>query len=117
MIKKKLLCSALSLALLISGCGSAASSTTAVERNMPAAAAEETTPGETNAEEISAAESSAVTEDTAAADEPGTPEAALLETLSQWSFVFTCGVGAWQTFVEIEKDGTLKGDFSDQNAG
>ena len=40
MIKKKLLCSALSLALLISGCGSAASSTTAVERNMPAAAAE-----------------------------------------------------------------------------
>ena len=141
MIKKKLLCSALSLALLISGCGSAASSTTAVERNMPAAAAEETnapeetTPEETTTEETSAEESSVAPEDTAAADEPGTPEdvlaeitednaaeagspeAALLETLSQWSFVFTSGVGAWQTYVEIEKDGTLKGEFSDQNAG
>ena len=138
MINKKLLCSALSLALLVTGCGSAASSTTAADKNIPAdtAAAAEASSGaeESSAAESSAAEQSEAPADEAVADVPGTPEeetapaaeqaaeevapeAALMETLSQWSFIFTSGVGAWQTSLDIGKDGTLTGEFTDQNAG
>lgn len=138
MINKKLLCSVLSLALLVTGCGSAASSTTAADKNIPAdtAAAAEASSGaeESSAAESSAAEQSEAPADEAVADVPGTPEeetapaaeqaaeevapeAALMETLSQWSFIFTSGVGAWQTSLDIGKDGTLTGEFTDQNAG
>ena len=78
MINKKLLCSVLSLALLVTGCGSAASSTTAADKNIPAdtAAAAEASSGaeESSAAESSAAEQSEAPADEAVADVPGTPE-------------------------------------------
>ncbi|MBQ7534742.1 MAG: hypothetical protein IJT43_03890 [Stomatobaculum sp.] len=145
-MKKAFLCSALSLALLMSGCGSGtgASSTTAAAQNPPAqtaaaaAAAEQAVEKAADAAEKAAGDAVLTLEQAgdaaaekadsltrglagAAADKAAAKtvnsQEALMETLSQWSFEFTSGVGAWGTYVEIDKDGTLKGEFSDQNAG
>lgn len=37
--------------------------------------------------------------------------------LSKYQFVFSSGVGAWQTMLNINEDGSFKGYYSDSDMG
>ncbi len=41
----------------------------------------------------------------------------LFSELSKYKFVYTSGVGAWETMLSINEDGTFKGQHSDSDAG
>ncbi|MBE7024470.1 MAG: hypothetical protein E7408_00240 [Ruminococcaceae bacterium] len=49
--------------------------------------------------------------------EPVPTPTLLLPISSPTTFTFCSGVGAWSTTVELNKDGTFSGHFSDANAG
>ncbi len=41
----------------------------------------------------------------------------LFRKMSVWSFHFTSGAGGWETFLNVEKDGTFSGQYYDGNLG
>ncbi|MBR6258656.1 MAG: hypothetical protein IKR21_00400 [Oscillospiraceae bacterium] len=48
---------------------------------------------------------------------PEEPEPSVFETLADWSFVFSSGAGGWDTWLNIEPDGSFYGVFHDSDMG
>lgn len=65
------------------------------------------TPAESDAEEITPA----VTDDTKEETED------IFSDMSNYQFVFASGVGAWQTMLNINEDGTFTGEYHDSDMG
>lgn len=97
----------LSVILLLAGCQSEEKTTTNEKVNIT-----ETDPI------IHTVEESPMNEDTPMEEENIQDEMMnVFKELSEYQFVFSSGVGAWQTMLNIGEDGTFKGEYSDTDMG
>ncbi|MCR5417904.1 MAG: hypothetical protein K6E84_03220 [Lachnospiraceae bacterium] len=112
-------------ALLMTGCGTKMPAEDTGEAQEETAESDGTSQEETPAADENAAEDDAQTEDQEEVKEPEAPgpeegelsEEQLFFRLSDWSFHFCSGAGAWETALTIEPDGTFSGEYYDANMG